>query len=61
MIDEGVGDFLTRLTAKLSSAGVPYMMVGSFASSFHGVPRSSRDLQLRDAAGIVGVHSLTTT
>jgi hypothetical protein len=46
MTDEGVGDFLGRLTAKLTAAQVPYMVVGSFASSFHGVPRSSRDLDL---------------
>lgn len=46
MTDEGVGDFLGRLTAKLTDAQVPYMVVGSFASSFHGVPRSSRDLDL---------------
>ena len=46
MIDDGAGAFLTRLTAKLTDAGVPSMVVGSFASSFHGVPRSSQDLDL---------------
>jgi hypothetical protein len=46
MSDEGAGAFLTRLTAKLTVAGVPHMVVGSFASSFHGVPRSSQDLDL---------------
>jgi hypothetical protein len=46
MSDEGAGDFLARLTAKLTGAGVPHMVVGSFASSFHGVPRSSQDLDL---------------
>lgn len=46
MSDEGAGAFLTRLTAKLTAAGVPSMVVGSFASSFHGVPRSSQDLDL---------------
>lgn len=40
------GDFLGRLTAKLGAAGVANMVVGSFASSFHGVPRSSQDLDL---------------
>jgi hypothetical protein len=30
----------------LASAGVTHMVVGSFASSFHGVPRSSQDLDL---------------
>jgi len=46
MSDGGAGDFLARLTSTLASAGVPYMVVGSFASSFHGVPRSSQDLDL---------------
>ena len=46
MSDEGAGAFLTRLTTKLAAAGVPKMVVGSFASSFHGVPRSSQDLDL---------------
>jgi hypothetical protein len=44
--DDGAGDFLARLTAKLAAAGVPNMIVGSFASSFHGIPRSSQDLDL---------------
>jgi hypothetical protein len=46
MSDEGAEGFLTRLTVKLTDAGVPHMVVGSFASSFHGVPRSSQDLDL---------------
>jgi hypothetical protein len=46
MSDEGAGAFLIRLTAKLAAAGVPNMVVGSFASSFHGIPRSSQDLDL---------------
>jgi hypothetical protein len=44
--DGGAGDFLARLAVKLSRAGIPHMVVGSFASSFHGVPRSSQDLDL---------------
>jgi hypothetical protein len=46
MNDAGAGDFLARLTSKLAEAGIPYMVVGSFASSYHGVPRSSQDLDL---------------
>jgi hypothetical protein len=46
MSDDGAGDFLVRLTAKLAGAGVPNMVVGSFASSFHGIPRSSQDVDL---------------
>ena len=46
MSDVGAGVFLARLAAKLTDAGIPHMVVGSFASSFHGVPRSSQDLDL---------------
>jgi hypothetical protein len=46
MSDQGAGDFLARLSAKLAAAGIRHMVVGSFASSFHGVPRSSQDLDL---------------
>jgi hypothetical protein len=46
MSDEGAGAFLARLAAKLTAAGVPHMVVGSFASSFHGFPRTSQDLDL---------------
>jgi hypothetical protein len=43
---QGIGNFLARLSTKLAAAGIRYMVVGSFASSFHGVPRSSQDLDL---------------
>lgn len=46
MSDDSPGDFLARLTDKLARAGIPHMLVGSFASSFHGIPRSSQDLDL---------------
>jgi hypothetical protein len=46
MKDDGAGDFLARLTAKLTTAGIAHMVTGSFASSFHGIPRSSQDLDL---------------
>jgi len=46
MTVEGAGEFLARLITKLSEAGIAHMVVGSFASSFHGIPRSSQDLDL---------------
>jgi hypothetical protein len=46
MSDDSPGEFLARLTGKLERAGIPHMVVGSFASSFHGIPRSSQDLDL---------------
>jgi hypothetical protein len=33
MSDEGAGAFLARLTTKLADAGVPSMVVGSFAGT----------------------------
>jgi hypothetical protein len=46
MNEDGAGGFLARLVRKLADAGIPHMVVGSFASSFHGVPRGSQDLDL---------------
>lgn len=39
-------DFFAGLLAKLESAGIPYMITGSFASSFHGEPRASNDADI---------------
>jgi hypothetical protein len=35
-----------RLLAELDAAGVPYMVVGSIASSYHGEPRMTRDVDV---------------
>ena len=42
----GLGDFLGRLVALLEAAGIPHMVAGSVASSVHGEPRSTQDLDL---------------
>ena len=39
-------DFLRRLVGGLESAAVPYMLAGSTASSFHGEPRTTHDIDL---------------
>jgi hypothetical protein len=39
-------DLLRRLVPKLERVEVPYMVTGSVASSAHGMPRSTRDLDL---------------
>ncbi len=44
-------DFLARLTTKLSAAGIPFMLVGSVAASYHGHPRSTFDIDLVVEAG----------
>lgn len=40
------GSFLGRLVAALDLAGVPHMVAGSFASTYHGVPRTTQDIDL---------------
>jgi hypothetical protein len=37
-------DLLKRLVAKLAETGVPFMIVGSVAASYHGHPRSTLDI-----------------
>jgi len=37
---------LARVTTALERAGVPYMLAGSFASSHHGAPRMTRDIDI---------------
>ncbi len=42
----GAEAFLTRVVGALDGAGVPYMLAGSFASSHHGVPRATQDIDI---------------
>lgn len=39
-------DIFRRVTTALDAAGIPYMLTGSFASSFHGSPRSTQDIDI---------------
>jgi len=39
-------DFLRRLVAALNEADTRFMVTGSFASSFHGVPRTTQDIDI---------------
>jgi hypothetical protein len=41
-----VEDLLKRLVAATSHAGVPFMIAGSFASTVHGLPRTTQDLDV---------------
>lgn len=41
-----VSAFLSRVIGALDQAGVPHMLAGSFASSMHGAPRATRDVDL---------------
>jgi hypothetical protein len=39
-------DLFTRVLAALEAAGIPVMLTGSFASSYHGAPRATQDVDL---------------
>jgi hypothetical protein len=39
-------DLFGRMIARLESAGIPYMLTGSFASAYHGRPRATQDIDL---------------
>lgn len=41
-----VAEVLHRITTHLEKCGIAYMLVGSFASSFHGALRSTQDIDL---------------
>jgi len=38
--------FHQRLVAVLDQVGVPYMLSGSLASAFYGIPRSTQDIDI---------------
>src|SRR5438270_860918 len=37
---------LSRIVERLDRAGVPFMVTGSFASTYHGVPRTTNDIDI---------------
>jgi len=39
-------DLLERIVPALKQAGVPFMVAGSFASTAHGLPRATQDLDI---------------
>lgn len=39
-------DFLRKLVEMMDASSIPYMICGSFASSFHGQPRATRDVDI---------------
>jgi len=41
-----VAEVFRPITAALDQAGIRYMLTGSFASAYYGVPRSSQDIDL---------------
>ncbi len=43
---ETIDEVISGLVHILDAAGVPYMLTGSFASSLHGMPRATQDIDL---------------
>ena len=43
---DGLAGPLREIKALLEDAGIPYMIVGSFASTIHGEPRTTHDLDI---------------
>jgi hypothetical protein len=39
-------DIFRRILLALESAGIPSMLTGSFASSYHGIPRATQDIDI---------------
>ncbi len=44
--DEGAEGAIRRVLEALAISGVPYMLTGSFASAFHGAPRTTQDVDI---------------
>jgi hypothetical protein len=53
-----VDDFFARLIAALERSGVPYMVTGSYASSAHGTPRATNDIDIVVAPTIDQLRAL---
>jgi hypothetical protein len=39
-------DIFARVVGALDRAAIPYMLTGSFASSYHGMPRATQDIDI---------------
>jgi hypothetical protein len=52
-----IGDTLRIVISALDDAGIPHMIAGSMASSYHGEPRATQDIDLViDPASAEAVH-----
>jgi predicted nucleotidyltransferase len=56
-----VSDVLGRMTTHLEQVGIAYMLVGSFASAFHGAMRSTQDIDLVIEASPEQLRNLIAT
>lgn len=55
---ETIDDLISRLVHILDAAGVPYMLTGSFASSLHGMPRATQDIDMVIAPDATSLEAL---
>ena len=55
---EGAEGALRRVRLALEAAGVPYMLTGSFASAFHGAPRTTQDVDVVIAPNLGSLNRL---
>jgi hypothetical protein len=53
-------DIFGRVMGALEQAGIPYMLTGSFASSYHGAPRTTQDIDFVIAPTAEQIHGLVT-
>jgi len=51
-------DIFRRIAAALAEAGIPYMLTGSFASSYHGIPRATQDIDPEECSSTAGTNGL---
>lgn len=51
-------ELFRRIVGLLDAAGIPYMLTGSFASSFHGVPRATQDIDFVIAPTAAQIRAL---
>ena len=55
---ETVDDVIRRIISILDAASVPYMLTGSFASSLHGMPRATQDIDLVIAPNLASLEAV---
>lgn len=58
MSGDSVEATIQRVLHALESAGVPYMLTGSFASAFHGSPRTTQDVDVVIAPNLGSLNAL---
>ena len=55
---ESADEVIRRIISILDAASIPYMLTGSFASSIHGMPRATQDIDLVIAPNPTSLEAL---